>query len=76
MKIDPSLDLVLERTVDISPALVWKAWTTPEHLEKWEKSWIHGANMICSHKAVTSKCSVFRTERKLLRFIVSSGYSA
>ena len=35
MKFDPSLDLVLERTVDVSPALVWKAWTTPEHLEKW-----------------------------------------
>jgi uncharacterized protein YndB with AHSA1/START domain len=35
MNFDPSLDLVLERTVDISPALVWKAWTTPEHLEKW-----------------------------------------
>ena len=35
MTFDPSLDLVLERTVDVAPALVWKAWTTPEHLEKW-----------------------------------------
>jgi len=35
MKIDPRLDLVLERTVDVSPALVWKAWTEPEHLMKW-----------------------------------------
>jgi uncharacterized protein YndB with AHSA1/START domain len=33
--IDPKLDLVLERTVDISPELVWKAWTRPEHLTKW-----------------------------------------
>lgn len=33
--IDPSLDLVLERTVDVPPALVWKAWTEPEHLKKW-----------------------------------------
>jgi uncharacterized protein YndB with AHSA1/START domain len=32
---DPKLDLVLRRTVDVSPALVWKAWTTPEHLMPW-----------------------------------------
>jgi len=32
---DPKLDLVLERIVDVPPALVWKAWTTPEHLKKW-----------------------------------------
>lgn len=35
MKIDPKLDLVLERTVDVSPELVWMAWTQPEHLKKW-----------------------------------------
>lgn len=35
MKIDPNLDLVLERVVDVPPELVWKAWTTPEHLCKW-----------------------------------------
>jgi len=33
--IDPALDLVLERTVDIPPHLVWLAWTRPEHLKKW-----------------------------------------
>ena len=33
--IDPKLDLVLERTVDVSPELVWMAWTEPEHLKKW-----------------------------------------
>ena len=33
--IDPSLDLVLEREVDVAPHLVWAAWTTPEHLKKW-----------------------------------------
>jgi uncharacterized protein YndB with AHSA1/START domain len=33
--IDPKLDLVLERRADVSPAQVWKAWTTPEHLVKW-----------------------------------------
>ncbi|MBO9540567.1 SRPBCC family protein [bacterium] len=34
-QLDPRLDLVLERVVDVPPELVWKAWTTPEHLMKW-----------------------------------------
>ncbi|HTI69227.1 MAG TPA: SRPBCC family protein [Candidatus Limnocylindria bacterium] len=33
--IDPRLDLVLERIVDVPPELVWAAWTTPVHLKKW-----------------------------------------
>ena len=32
---DPKLDLVLERVVDVPAELVWRAWTTPEHLKKW-----------------------------------------
>ena len=32
---DPKLDLFLERIVDVSPELVWAAWTTPEHLKHW-----------------------------------------
>jgi len=32
---DPNLDLLLERTVDVPPQLVWRAWTTPEHIKKW-----------------------------------------
>ena len=32
---DPSLDLVLERVVDVPPEAVWRAWTRPEHLVKW-----------------------------------------
>jgi uncharacterized protein YndB with AHSA1/START domain len=34
-KVDPKLDLVLERTVDVPRELVWKAWTTPKHLKHW-----------------------------------------
>lgn len=33
--IDPTLDLVLEREVDVPPHLVWTAWTTPEHVKQW-----------------------------------------
>lgn len=32
---NPKLDLLLERNVDVPPELVWKAWTTPEHLKEW-----------------------------------------
>lgn len=32
---NPELDLLLERTVDVSPDLVWQAWTNPEYLVKW-----------------------------------------
>jgi uncharacterized protein YndB with AHSA1/START domain len=35
VKIDPRFDLVLERVVAVPPALVWKAWTQPEHLMPW-----------------------------------------
>ncbi len=34
-QIDPTLDLVLERVVDVPRELVWAAWTTPEHVKKW-----------------------------------------
>lgn len=33
--INPELDLILEREVDVSPEEIWHAWTTPEHLKQW-----------------------------------------
>ena len=35
MEINPRLDLVIERNTDISPELIWQAWTQPEHLKHW-----------------------------------------
>jgi uncharacterized protein YndB with AHSA1/START domain len=32
---DPRLDLVFERVVDVPPARIWQAWTTPEVLLRW-----------------------------------------
>lgn len=33
--VDPTLDLVLDREVDVPPELVWRAWTEPELLTRW-----------------------------------------
>ena len=33
--IDPTLDLVLERDIDVARELVWRAWTEPEHVKRW-----------------------------------------
>lgn len=35
IKINPKLDLVLEREIDVPVELVWTAWTTPHHLKEW-----------------------------------------
>ena len=32
---DPKLDLNFERVVELPPALIWAAWTEPEHLKHW-----------------------------------------
>lgn len=31
----PDTDLVLERTIDVPPQLVWRVWTEPKHLVQW-----------------------------------------
>lgn len=28
-------ELTIERYIDVPPAIVWEAWSTPEHLAKW-----------------------------------------
>jgi uncharacterized protein YndB with AHSA1/START domain len=39
---NPQLDLTFERVIDVPRELVWKVWTTPEHLKKWftPKPWM------------------------------------
>ena len=32
---DPTLDLVLEREIDVPVELVWQAWTSPESIKEW-----------------------------------------
>jgi uncharacterized protein YndB with AHSA1/START domain len=34
-KIDPKLDLVLERVIDVPRDLVWEVWTSPKHIPHW-----------------------------------------
>lgn len=34
-EINPKLDLVLERVVDVPVEMVWRAWTSPEHIKQW-----------------------------------------
>jgi uncharacterized protein YndB with AHSA1/START domain len=35
LQLNPQLDLVLERVVDVPSHLVWAAWTQPAHIMKW-----------------------------------------
>lgn len=47
-KINPELDLVLERTTDVKPELIWKAWTDPELLMQW----------FCPRPWMTTECRI------------------
>ncbi|MBM1814168.1 SRPBCC family protein [Pseudosulfitobacter pseudonitzschiae] len=33
MELDPQTDLTFTRKIDVSPALLWECWTTPEHIK-------------------------------------------
>lgn len=35
IKINPKLDLIFERTTQLSPTQIWKAWTDPKTLMLW-----------------------------------------
>ena len=35
LELDPKLDLVFERVVDVPREIVWAAWTKPEHVRVW-----------------------------------------
>jgi uncharacterized protein YndB with AHSA1/START domain len=35
LKINPELDLVIDRTLDVPVDAVWRAWTEPELLKQW-----------------------------------------
>lgn len=35
IKPDSTLDLVLERVVDVPSRLLWKGWTQPDYLKQW-----------------------------------------
>jgi uncharacterized protein YndB with AHSA1/START domain len=34
-RLDPKLDLMVEREVHVSPRTAWAAWTEPEHVRRW-----------------------------------------
>ncbi len=47
-QVDAELDLVLERTIDVPPHLVYRAWTEPEQLKQW----------FCPRPWMTTECDI------------------
>lgn len=47
-QVDAELDLVLERTIDVPPHLVYRAWTEPERLVPW----------FCPKPWMTTECDI------------------
>jgi uncharacterized protein YndB with AHSA1/START domain len=60
--LDPKLDLVLERTVDVPRELVWQAWTRPEHLKKW----------FCPRPWTTTECEIDLRPGGIFRTVMRS----
>ncbi|MCA8973046.1 MAG: SRPBCC domain-containing protein, partial [Planctomycetes bacterium] len=60
--IDPDLDLVLERTVDVTPELLWRAWTEPVHLMQW----------FCPRPWKTVECEIDLRPGGLFRTVMQS----
>ena len=61
-QIDPKFDLRLERIVDMSPDLIWRAWTTPELLMQW----------FCPRPWTTVECEIDLRPGGLFRTVMQS----
>ena len=61
-QIDPKFDLRMERIVDISPELIWRAWTTPELLMQW----------FCPRPWTTVECEIDLRPGGLFRTVMQS----
>ena len=58
-KINPDLDLVLERVIDVPRELVWAAWTQPEQLNN---GFAH-----CRGKQLSAKLTCAQVENSVRR---------
>ncbi len=60
--LDPKRDLILERVIDVSPELVWLAWTKPAHVKHWftPAPW------------VTTECEIDLRPGGMFRFVMQS----
>lgn len=59
---DAKLDLSFERIVDVPKELIWKAWTTPEHLMPW----------FCPRPWKTVECEIDLRPGGLFRTVMQS----
>lgn len=58
---DPTLDLVLERTLPVPVSRVWRAWTEPEHLKPW----------FCPRPWIVSHCEIDLRPGGLFRTVMN-----
>jgi uncharacterized protein YndB with AHSA1/START domain len=59
---NPTLDLILERVVPVSPDRVWRAWTDPEQLKQW----------FCPRPWRTTHCQIDLRPGGLFRTVMQS----